>query len=540
MTVIDHPTRTTGPKPDPEPNDPEPTDPAPAGPAETDPAAAIVGVVGRVLLELDPRRLRDNPHNPRTDLGDLSELTASLAEAGVLEPLIVAPDPDDPGAHVIVCGHRRRAAAVEAGLPAVPCDVREEYAGKTPEQVADMLSENLHRLDLTGLEEAAGYAQLAMFDWTPDRIARRVGRSPARVQAGLAAVKAPAPLRPKLLDGELTLEQAAALEDFAGEPKAYERLLRTASTYPAGLHHALADERHKQDVAFRTATTRRGLVDDGVRVVAKPRDFPWSSVEVRLSDLSGPDGQPLTRETHASCPGHAAFLESNAEAVFLCQHPKDWGHGVPASYRHRSREEVQAAEEAAQAARERDEAMAVAAEARLSWLAALIARKGRAKPGTLRLALSVLAAEDTTDRSQRETAGRLVNPEAEPDRRAEAFVEAVERSGEARLPLLALAYAAGAGEGNLRAWKVGWRFTPGLAVLWLNVLEQLGYPVTEVEAELRTHWATQPADDEDGAVEDTDASAGGGLTEAASGHGPVEPDDDAENADGAVEAGVED
>lgn len=313
VTVIDHPTRITGPGSDPEPTDPAPADPV-ADPA-AEPAAATLGVAGRVLLELDPRRLRDNPHNPRTDLGDLSELAASIAEAGVLEPLIVAPDLEDPGGHVIMFGHRRRAAAVEAGLLAVPCDVRAEYAGKTPEQVADMLAENLHRLDLTGLEEAAGYAQLAMFDWTPDRIARRVGRPAARVQAGLAAVKAPAPLRPKLLDGELTLEQAAAVEDFAGEPKAYERLLRTASTYPAGLHHALAEERHKQELAFRTATTRRGLVDDGVRVVAKPRDFPWSSVEVRLSDLSGPDGVPLTRHTHASCPGHAAFLESNAEVV---------------------------------------------------------------------------------------------------------------------------------------------------------------------------------------------------------------------------------
>lgn len=171
----------------------------------------------------------------------------------------------------------------------------------------------------------------------------------------------------------------------------------------------------------------------------------------------------------------------------------------------------------------------------------------------------MLAAEDTTDRGLRETAGHLVNPDAEPDRRAEAFLEAVERSGEARLPLLALAYAAGAGEANLRAWKVSWRFTPGFAVLWLNVLEQLGYPLTEVEAELRTHWATQPTDDEDdpddpddpdgdleGVLPDTDAPAGDGLTEADPSDGPVEPVDDTDSdgddaADGgAVEASVED
>jgi len=76
VTVIDHPTRTTGPQPDPEPTDP----------AQAERAAARLAVAGRVLLELDPRELAENPRNPRTDLGDLAELTASIAGCGVLEP----------------------------------------------------------------------------------------------------------------------------------------------------------------------------------------------------------------------------------------------------------------------------------------------------------------------------------------------------------------------------------------------------------------------------------------------------------------------
>jgi ParB-like chromosome segregation protein Spo0J len=133
--------------------------------------AAGVSSPGRVLLELDPRQLQENPHNPRTDLGDLTELTeltASIRAVGVLEPLIVTPT--DGGGHLLLFGHRRRAAAIEAGLATVPCDVRADYAGKSAEQIADMLAENLHRRDLTGLEEAAGYEQLSMFDgWTPER-----------------------------------------------------------------------------------------------------------------------------------------------------------------------------------------------------------------------------------------------------------------------------------------------------------------------------------------------------------------------------------
>ena len=120
MTVIDHPTRTTRPDPDPEPSDPAPAEPV----------AARLAAAGRVLLELDPRELAENPRNPRTDLGDLAELIASIAGSGVLEPLIVTPnDADTPAAYVLLFGHRRRAAAIAAGLATVPCDVRPEYAG---------------------------------------------------------------------------------------------------------------------------------------------------------------------------------------------------------------------------------------------------------------------------------------------------------------------------------------------------------------------------------------------------------------------------
>lgn len=82
------------------------------------------------LLYLDPTVLIENPNNPRSSLGDLDELTASIREAGVLEPLIVVPR--EVGAYMVQFGHRRRAAAIEAGVEAVPCWVRPDYVGKTP------------------------------------------------------------------------------------------------------------------------------------------------------------------------------------------------------------------------------------------------------------------------------------------------------------------------------------------------------------------------------------------------------------------------
>jgi ParB family transcriptional regulator, chromosome partitioning protein len=64
------------------------------------------------LVHLDPNRLVDHPGNVRDDLGDLDELTASIRQVGVLEPLVVVPT--DEG-HRIVTGHRRKAAAIAAG-----------------------------------------------------------------------------------------------------------------------------------------------------------------------------------------------------------------------------------------------------------------------------------------------------------------------------------------------------------------------------------------------------------------------------------------
>ena len=273
---------------------PDGTDPYPESSTEDFPAAGspaalaepagvewpVLAEAGRLLLELDPRDLLDNPLNPRDDLGDVSETAESMREVGVLEPLIVVPVDSDGGAdtgrpgrvrYMVMFGHRRRAAAIEAGLATVPCDVRPEYAGRSPEQLADMLAENLHRRDLSAVEEAGGYAQLAMFDgWTPERIARRLGRPVDRVRAGVAAAEVSAELRPKVVDGALTLEQAAAIEEFrrregvraaadGGEPPA--RIALRAGGRAAQADRGGAEGRHPRGTAGGGRADRRQAED---------------------------------------------------------------------------------------------------------------------------------------------------------------------------------------------------------------------------------------------------------------------------------------
>ena len=95
-----------------------------------------------------------HPDNPRKDVGDVSELAASIKESGVLQNLTVVPAPEvSAGGYRVVIGHRRLAAAKQAGLETVPCVV--SYM-TYKQQVATMLAENMQRCDLTPIEQAQG------------------------------------------------------------------------------------------------------------------------------------------------------------------------------------------------------------------------------------------------------------------------------------------------------------------------------------------------------------------------------------------------
>jgi ParB family chromosome partitioning protein len=145
--------------------------------------------VGRMipLEKIDP-----NPEQPRTDFGDLTELTASIAEKGVLEPLLVRPSRLT-GRWMIIAGERRFRAAREAGLTEVPCVEMEVDAG-TVAEIA--LIENMQRKDLTVWEEADGLLALCeRFGYTHDEVARKVGKSRTTVTEALSIAAIPPDVR---------------------------------------------------------------------------------------------------------------------------------------------------------------------------------------------------------------------------------------------------------------------------------------------------------------------------------------------------------
>jgi ParB family chromosome partitioning protein len=144
--------------------------------------------VGRLLPieKLDP-----NPDQPRHEIGDLTELTASIREKGVLEPLLVKPTPI--GRWMIIAGERRWRAATAAGLRELPC-IEMDVDDSAVAEIA--LIENMQRKDLTPWEEADGLRALCeRFGYTHEDVARKVGKSRSTVTEALSIASIPESIR---------------------------------------------------------------------------------------------------------------------------------------------------------------------------------------------------------------------------------------------------------------------------------------------------------------------------------------------------------
>jgi ParB family chromosome partitioning protein len=150
-----------------------------------------------------------NPEQPRTEFGDLSELTASIKEKGVLEPLLVKPKLE--GRYMIIAGERRWRASQAAGLTEVPC-IELDIDDNAVAEIA--LIENLQRKDLTVWEEADGLASLvARFGYTHDQIALKISKSRSTVTEFLSIAGLPAAIRDKCRDAKIASK--ATLLDIA-------------------------------------------------------------------------------------------------------------------------------------------------------------------------------------------------------------------------------------------------------------------------------------------------------------------------------------
>ncbi len=184
--------------------------------------------IGR-LLPLSS--LRANPNQPRSEVGDLSDLVASIRDKGVLEPILVRKPDAVEGLPAgvkfeIIAGERRYRAALEAGLFEIPAIELEVSADEALEIT---LIENLQRKDLNAFEEAEGYQALgALHSYTQEQIAQAVGRSRSSIAESLSLLVLSPEIRERAL--ELGILAKSALLELAKvtDPRALEALLARA------------------------------------------------------------------------------------------------------------------------------------------------------------------------------------------------------------------------------------------------------------------------------------------------------------------------
>jgi ParB family chromosome partitioning protein len=243
--------------------------------------AALIGDVGTESSAERPRgqrraatsSLRPNARNPRRVFSEteLDELTASLRERGMIQPIVARPVRGAPDAYEIIAGERRWRAAQRAGLHEVPVVIIE---ATDEESLQLAIIENVQRADLNPLEEAEGYRALVEdYSHTQDDIAKMVGKSRSHVANTLRLLKLPPSIRGYIVKGKLDAGHARML---VGQPNA-EKLAE--EIVARGLNVRQVEEIARQE------SGRNGKSPSRKRSAEKNADT--LALEKRLSDALG-------------------------------------------------------------------------------------------------------------------------------------------------------------------------------------------------------------------------------------------------------------
>jgi ParB family transcriptional regulator, chromosome partitioning protein len=240
----------------------------------TDP---VVTSGGAALADIAVSAIAPNPNQPRVhfDETSLNDLADSIREIGVLQPVLVRALGD--GRYQLVAGERRWRAAQRAGLASVPAVIRVTDDMASVEQA---LVENLHRQDLTALEEAAAFQQLIEdFGLTHDQVATRVGKSRSAVTNTLRLMQLPGAIQQLVADGRLSAGHARAL--LGSDDRAFQEHL-ARRTIAEGLSVRFVEE---------AVRDREGIT----RPTPSPSPQSGSGDGARSAGASSPDplGRPM-------------------------------------------------------------------------------------------------------------------------------------------------------------------------------------------------------------------------------------------------------
>lgn len=216
-----------------------------------------------------------HPDNPRKQIGDVTDLAASIKANGLLSPLSVVPNGER---YRVIAGHRRLAACKQAGTGAVPCFVLDL---DPLQQLEAMVTENCQREQLTVLEEADAIQGMLDLGATTAAVAHRLGRSADYVRDRAKAASIKADVRKTRDDfDQLTIGQLMAIARYDGQPDRQERLAHAAGTsnFDYILHNIERDDRDRQWIESVAALLVEP--DNGINFIPDP-EKPYNDPEWR-------------------------------------------------------------------------------------------------------------------------------------------------------------------------------------------------------------------------------------------------------------------
>ena len=251
------------------------------------------------VREIEVARIRPNPNQPRRQFDDetLEELAASIAERGVLQPILVRPDGDG---FVIVAGERRWRAAQKARIHAIPAIVREMDDAAVAEVA---LIENVQREDLNPLEEAEAYRQLIeRHGHTQEGLGKVVHKSRSHIANLMRLLDLPEFVRDALLRGNISMGHARAVAN-APDPEALVRLVLAKGW----------SVRRTEDAA---RASKGPSTKESARPGSPAADPDLAALERQLSDLLG----LKVRVAHTSRGGTITLAYSSLDQLdLICQ-----------------------------------------------------------------------------------------------------------------------------------------------------------------------------------------------------------------------------
>ena len=252
----------------------------------------------RTLKRVPIDRINPNPDQPRRRFAQtaLDELAASIREKGVIQPLIVRPDPNRPDAYQIVAGERRWRAAQQVQLHELPVVIR--YFDDI-EVLEIAIIENVQRADLNAMEEAQGYRQLIdRFGHTQEKLAQALGKSRSHIANMMRLLALPDEIQDLVRGGQLTAGHARALLTV-NDPMALAR-------------KAVANGWSVRDVE-KQAKPRRATTPKHRSRSGSVKDADTAALE---SDLSAAIGMPVSIEYDpASGEGRVSIKYKDLQAL---------------------------------------------------------------------------------------------------------------------------------------------------------------------------------------------------------------------------------